>query len=146
MHVTVTEINYSDKDKALQLTTRIFIDDLESAIRAIKKEEEMDLLEPGKGRTTDQLVKEYLNTHLKIKVDGKLWPLSYLGSEKEDLALVCYIELANVKKMKTLEVTNNVLLDLYDDQSNLVHVTYKAPVKSARLVHDKPTEVFKFGK
>src|SRR5882762_5937289 len=72
VHVSVSEINYSEKDKALQITSRIFIDDLELSIRNNRKEPEMDLLAPKNGLTTDQLVSEYLKGHFKIKLDGKL--------------------------------------------------------------------------
>jgi hypothetical protein len=46
--------------------------------------------------------------------------------------------------MKTLEVLNDVIMEIHDDQSNMVHVTYKSPVKSARLMRGKPSETFTF--
>ncbi len=144
IHISVTEITYSDKDKALQLTTRLFIDDLELAIRKKVKNEELDILEPPPGQTTDQYVKEYLAEHLVLKVDGKVVKGSYLGFEKEDVALICYIEFPGVKKMKRLDVWYNAIMEIHDDQSNLVHVTYKSPVKSTRLLADKPQDVFTF--
>src|SRR5882762_9160240 len=52
LHVSVSEINYSEKDKALQITSRIFIDDLELSIRHQRKEPDMDLLAPNNGLTT----------------------------------------------------------------------------------------------
>jgi hypothetical protein len=146
IHISVTEINYSAKDKALQITSRIFIDDLELAIRSKRKEENLDIINPKNGLTTDQMVSEYVKEHLQIKVDGKARPITYLGSEKEDLAIICYIEVQDFKKAKTIEVTNNVIMEIHDDQSNLVHITYNGPVKSARLVKDNPKEIFKFGK
>jgi len=144
VHVSVTEITYSEKDKALQITSRIFIDDLELSIRARRKEPELDIIHPKNGVTTDQLLKEYLNDHLKVKLDGKAQKINLLGTETEDVAIICYIEIENVKKIKTLEVFNDVITDIHDDQSNLVHVTYKSPIKSARLMRDHPSEVFKF--
>ena len=61
-----------------------------------------------------------------------------------DVAVVFYIEIENVKKIKSLEVRNDVIMETHEDQSNIVHVTYKGPVKSVRLLRDKPSEVFKF--
>jgi hypothetical protein len=145
IHATVSEINYSEKDKALQITSRIFIDDLELAIRAKRNEPSLDITQPKNGLTTEQLVKEYLAEHFKIKLDGKVQKMNLLAVETEEAAFVCYIEIENVKKIKTLEVFNDVISEIHDDQSNLVHVTYKSPIKSARLVRDHPSEVFKFG-
>jgi hypothetical protein len=144
VHASVTEINYSEKDKALQITSRIFIDDLELAIRARRKDPSLDITQPKNGITTKELVKEYLTDHFKIKIDGKPVKINFLAVDEEDAAFLCYLEIENVKKIKTLEVFNDVITETHDDQSNLVHVTYKSPIKSARLLRDHPIEVFKF--
>jgi hypothetical protein len=144
VHISVTEITYSEKDKALQMTSRIFIDDLELSIRRDVKDEELDLLKPGNGKTTDQLVSVYLAKHLKVKVDGKLVQQKYLGSEIEDVAIICYIEMPNIKKLKTVETLNDVIQETHADQSNLVHVTYKGKLKSLRLTSEKPSDVLTF--
>lgn len=144
IHLSVSEVNYSEKDKALQMTSRIFIDDLELAIQAALKEDELDLLDPGKGRTTDQLVSQYLSRHMRMKIDGKPVVMNYLGHEREDLALICYIEFPGVKKLKRVEVYNDVIQEVHADQSNLVHVTWKGTVRSARLVKEAPSGTFEF--
>lgn len=144
MHVSVTEVEYNEKNKAIQITSRIFIDDLELSIRSKVKKESLDLLQPGGGLTTDQLVSAYLNEHLRIKLDGKPAMVKYLAHEIEDLAIICYLEIENVKKIKSIEVTNTVIQETHDDQSNLVHITYKGPVKSYRLTREKPTDILKF--
>jgi hypothetical protein len=144
VHMSVTEINYSEKDKALQITSRIFIDDLELSIRREIKDEDLDLLNPGKGKTTDQLVSAYLAKHLKVKVDGKPVVQKYLGSEVEDVAIICYIEIPSIKKLKTIETLNDVIQETHADQSNLVHVTYKEKLKSLRLTIEKPSDILTF--
>jgi Domain of unknown function (DUF6702) len=143
LHVSVSEINYSEKDKAIQITARIFIDDIELSIRHRRNEPEMDLLVPKNGLTTDLLMSEYLKDHFRIKLDGKVQKMKLLGHEVEDVAIVCYIEIENVKKVKTMEVFNDINTETFDDQSNLVHVTFQGPVKSARLMREKPSEIFK---
>ncbi|MEY3405442.1 MAG: DUF6702 family protein [Cyclobacteriaceae bacterium] len=144
IHLSVTEVNYSEKDKTFQITSRIFIDDLELSVRALKKENELNLLEPDKGRKTDDLVSEYLIRHLKVKIDGKPVVLNYLGSEVEDVALICYIESPVIKKFRTIEVWNDVIQETHADQSNLVHVSYRGQIKSARLMRENPSESFTF--
>ncbi len=144
VHMSVTEINYSEKDKALQITSRIFIDDLELSIRRELKDEDLDLLKPSNGKTTDQLVSAYLAKHLKVKVDGKQVVQKYLGSEVEDVAIICYIEIPNIKKLKTIEPFNDVIQETHADQSNLVHVTYKEKLKSLRLTIEKPSDLLTF--
>lgn len=143
VHVSVTEIEYSEKNKSLQITSRIFIDDLELSIQKQLKQESLDILQPKNGMTTDQMVSAYLRDHLKIKLDGKPAKINYIAHEIEDAAIICYLEIENVKKLKSLEVTDDVIQEIHADQSNLVHITFKGPVKSYRLVRDKPTDIFK---
>lgn len=144
IHLSVSEINFNEKDKALQITARIFLDDLEACIRNKRNNQELDVLEPEAGLTSEQLISEYVLKQFSVKLDGKLQKMNFLGFDWEDPAVICYIEIPNVKKFKTIEVKNQVIFDLYDDQSNIVHVTYKGPVKSARLLRDKPSDVFTF--
>jgi hypothetical protein len=140
IHVSIAEIEHNEDAKALQITLRIFIDDLELSIRNKAKAPEMDLLNPGGSKTTDQWVEEYLRDVLKLKVDKRPVLTNYLGHEIEGPAMICYIEVENIKKFKTIEVTNKAILETHDDQSNLVNVNYKDKVKSLRLTNDKPTD------
>ncbi len=138
LHISVTEIEFDEKEKELEIVTRIFTDDLESAIRTQRQMHELDLLNPPPGFTTDQLVKDYLLQQLSITLDGKLQKLNFLGLEKDDEAVICYVQVAQVKKWKTITITNRVLLELFDDQSNLVHVTVSGKVRSMRLMRNNP--------
>lgn len=144
IHISVTEINFSEKDKALQITSRIFIDDLELSVRAQRHEPELDLIEPKNGLTTEGMVKEYVMKHIIVKLDGKIQKMNFLGMEREDPALICYIEIENVKKFKTIEVRNDIIMETHDDQSSIVHVTYKGPIKSMRLTRDNPVGAITF--
>ncbi len=146
MHVSVTEVQYNEKNKSFEIISRIFIDDLELSIRTEKKNESLDLLNPGAGMTTDQLVSEYIDHHFQIRLDGKLRKINYLAYEIDDVALVCYLEVENVRKVKAIEVTNSFIQETHADQSNLVHVTYQGPVKSLRLTRENPSGKLNFGK
>jgi hypothetical protein len=144
IHLSVSEINYSEKDKALQITSRIFLDDLELSIQKQLNKPDLDLLEPGKDLTTEKLISDYVLQHLSVKLDGKIQKLNFLGFEREDPAVICYIEIENVKKFKTIEIKNDVIMETHNDQSNLVHVTYKGPVKSLRLMREKAADILTF--
>jgi hypothetical protein len=146
VHVSVTEITFDEKEKELEIISRIFWDDLEKSIREAKKQPELNLLEPGTAITTDQLVWEYLQPRFKIKMNGKAQVIKYLGHEVEGEAILCYIQVSNVKKFETIEVFNSTITEVYDDQSNLVHVTTDSSVKSLRLMRDNPSGKLMFVK
>ncbi|MFT7603922.1 MAG: hypothetical protein ACI8VT_001490, partial [Saprospiraceae bacterium] len=51
----------------------------------------------------------------------------FIGKEQsEDLQAVwCYLEVTNIKFFNSIEVTNSLLMEVFEDQKNIVHI--KAP-------------------
>lgn len=143
LHVSVTEIEMDEKDKRLEIMMRVFIDDLEVTLSKKFKQPELDILNP-KGLTVDQMMEDYLKTHFKIILDNKLQAIKYLGHELEGDAFIFYIEGKNVKKWKTIQVQNDIITETYDDQSNLVHVTWQGMVRSLRLTRNHPIDKLTF--
>jgi hypothetical protein len=137
IHVSVTEINYDEKEKSLEVMMRIFVDDLETTMRKRHNQPELDITSPA-DKSLDQMMEEYLNESLTISLDGKRQPLSYLGNEREGDAFIFYVEVPKVRKWKTIAISNSVLTSVFDDQSNLVHVTCGGNVKSLRLNKSNP--------
>jgi hypothetical protein len=146
VHVSVTEVSFDEKEKELEIISRIFWDDLEKSIREEKKQPELKLIGAGSNIDTDQLVGEYLQKRFKVTLNGKAQKIKYLGHEIENEAILCYIQVANVKKFETIEIYNSTLTELYEDQSNLVHVTIRETVKSLRLMRDNPSGKLTFEK
>lgn len=144
IHVSVTEIEFDEKDKTLEIMMRVFIDDLELSLQNSLRQPELDILNPKNSVTTDALVKEYLNNHFKIILDGKLQRTNYLGHERESEAFIFYIEVTNVKKWETIHIQNDIIIATHDDQSNLVHVYVQDHVKSLRLTKNTPADKLTF--
>ncbi|MFN3839221.1 MAG: DUF6702 family protein [Cyclobacteriaceae bacterium] len=138
IHVSVTDIVFDEKERELEIIMRIFTDDLETSIRTLRGNPDLDLLNPGP-LTTDEVVKQYVLDRFAILLDGKKQPLHFLGTQAEDDALLCFIQVRGVKKWKTIEVMNSVITETYDDQSNLVHVTVGETVRSLRLMKNNPS-------
>lgn len=144
MHVSVTEIEFDEQEKELEIMSRIFIDDLEKTLQNSLKQPELDLLEPKNGLTIDQMAEKYLTEHVKLSLDNKVQKITYLGHERDGEALVFYLLVSKIKKWKTILIQNDVITETYDDQSNLVHVTIRETVKSLRLTRDKPSDKLTF--
>lgn len=144
LHVSVTEIEYDQKENELEIMIRIFVDDLEKAIRQQRQDENIDILRPNNAITTEKLISAYLADHFAIALDNEKQNIRYLGQEEEGQALICYVLVSDVKAWNSCKVTNTSLLELYDDQSNIVHVTARGKIKSLRLVKDNPQGLFSF--
>jgi hypothetical protein len=144
MHVSVTEIKFDEKEKELEIMSRMFIDDLEKTLQNNLKQPELDLLDPKNGLTLDQMAGKYLTEHLKISLENKSQTVTYLGHERDGEALVFYLLVSKVKKWKTIQIQNTSITEMHEDQSNLVHVTVRETVKSLRLTRDKPADKLTF--
>lgn len=141
MHVTVTEVEFDKESKAIEMSMHVFTDDLETHLRFIENNESLDIIELNT-EARDQLLKTYFVKEVKLKVNGKNYLTSYLGHQVEGDALWVFMEVPSIKKLKTLEIKNTTLLDLYDDQANLIHFEYEGEIYSEKL--DKETLVARY--
>lgn len=144
LHVSVTEIEMDRKDKTLEIVMRVFVDDLELALRKKYNQPELDVLHPRNGLTLDQMMTSYLHDHVTILLEGKPQAIRYIGHEKEDDAFIFYSEVTDVKKWQTIVVQNDILTEIHDDQSNLVHITVDSEVRSLRLTRENPKDKLTF--
>lgn len=144
MHISVTEIEFDEKDKALEIMMRVFIDDLELTMRNTHNQPDLDILNLPAGQSVDEMIKAYLTTHFKVTLDNKSQVANYLGHERESDAFVFYIEVPKVKKFKTIQVMNDIITETHSDQSNLVHVTVGGKVRSMRLTKESPSDKITF--
>ena len=142
-HVSVTEVKYKEDRRALQISSRIFLDDLELALRAHTGEENLDITDEGNWEFLNESLKAYLLEKITFKDQkGKSYPLTYVGAEMEEDVMWCYLEIEKVKKLSSIEVTNEVITEVWSDQENLVHFRAFEKVKSARLYKGESSTVF----
>jgi hypothetical protein len=142
-YVSVTNIEHSKTDKALQITTRIFIDDFQKVL-----EERYDLKEELTTekaiQEVEQMMKTYLTKKLKIWVNGELKTFHFIGKKYEDDVTVCYLEITGVESVTSLEVENAILYEIEEDQQNLVHVKINDRRKSLLLVKENDKGLLNF--
>ena len=144
LHISVTEIDYAEKEMMLKITMRVFVEDFEQTLAQKLKNPDLDIRALQGGLTVDKLATDYLKEHFKISLDGKLQNTAYLGHEIESEAFIFYVEVTGVKKWKTIQVTNDMITEMFEDQSNLVHVSIDDEIKSLRLTKDTPTDKLTF--
>lgn len=122
-HVSKAQVEYSAESEALQISLHIFLDDLEFALEE-KGASNLFLCSEREAENAEEMLQKYLSQQFQIKIDGTTQTYQYIGKEiSEDLAAVwCYFEIPKITAPKSIEVTNEILMDLYDDQKNIVHI------------------------
>jgi hypothetical protein len=142
-HVSVIEVNHNAADKTLEISCKIFTDDFEKVL-AKNYKTKVDLINPPNKAAMDSLVKNYIFHHLSINADGKQLNFSYLGYENESEAAYGYVEVQNISSVKKLEITNNLMYDLFEDQINIMHITVNGGRKSTKLNFPETKAEFSF--
>ncbi|RZJ30232.1 MAG: hypothetical protein EOO48_05505 [Flavobacterium sp.] len=142
-YVSIYQINYSTEKKMLQITSRIFIDDLNSALSK-KYHRPFHLGE--KEQTADDLeqMKQYFSANFQIKANGIQKPIQYMSSEMENNVLICYFRITEIPSVKSLEITNKILFDTVTEQQNIIQTNVGGVKKSLLLTSDNPSDTIKF--
>lgn len=147
-HVSVCSIHYAHEDESLQITMKIFADDLEEALNEppyrSDGEPYLDVLNPKDPQIIDDKVEQYIRKHFELAVNSEVVEPVFLGYELEDLAMWCYLEVTKVKKVDTIKIRNSILTESFDDQVNIVHIDYHDTIKSMKLAGNKLADEVKF--
>ena len=141
-HISVCDIVHKSEEKTLQVSQRVFLDDLEETLNQ-RFNIIIDVTNPKDPDYRDSLIQVYLFENIQITVDGKSKKRTYIGNEIEEDGMWCYIEYYGVKNMNTVEITNTVFFDKFDDQANIIHLKYAGKTKSLKLDLRTPKDVFK---
>lgn len=119
--ISLTEIRFNPSSKKMEISQKIFWDDLEVSL-GNHFEEKVDFLNPKDKAKLDRQVKEYLLLNNQVTVNGKLLILNFLGYEVEEDAAWFYLESSVTELPQSVEVKNTILLEDHDGQQNIVHV------------------------
>ena len=121
-YLSVTNVNYSEKDKAIQITSRIFIDDFEKLL-----EERYDirakLATENESKKADTYIEKYLRAKFRVEIDGKKKSYDFIGKKYDADVMICYLEVPEVDlaQVRSIVIENEILTDLFDEQQNVLH-------------------------
>jgi hypothetical protein len=132
-YFSLTEIKANTFSKTLSVSSKLFIDDLESALQKANKIK-FDLSKSTDNKAVQNTVFNYINSHLQIYLDGKMVPLNLVGFEIENEVVWIYLESKlNNKEFKSTQIINTILYDFSDDQTNLVQFNWNNKNYSEKL-------------
>lgn len=116
-YISNTQVDYIKEQKTLQIITRVFVDDVEAVLK--ERYDVFVSIAHDSVTSADIYLKEYLKEKLQIKINNKPKALNYVGKALDGNILKCYLEINNLKRISTFEISNEVLFDIYDDQQNI---------------------------
>jgi hypothetical protein len=122
-HVSKTDVVYVEKDKSIQITMHIFIDDLEKAFQQ-RGIENLRIGTDKESPMCSQFIAEYLKQKFKIKINTQFTDYQWIGKENSDdmTAVWCYFEIKNVTPLTRIEFVTELMTDVFSDQQNIISV------------------------
>ncbi|WMW78206.1 hypothetical protein RF683_01825 [Flavobacterium sp. 20NA77.7] len=120
-YVGVFQVDYFKEKKSVQITARLFIDDLEKALQK-KHNKHFYITTKDEIANTNKYIEEYIKERFLVKLNNKNQTLTLLTKEQEDNIVICYIKISFSEKLKSFELTNTILTDIFSEQQNLVHL------------------------
>ncbi len=141
--VSVIDVNHNAKEKSLEISVRIFTDDLETVLKN-QTHTSVDLTKATDKAKNDKLIAEYIHNKMQFKIDGKAIQLNYIGYEIQSESSWCYFEVINIPSFKKLDVNCNLLYEWQAQQMNIFHVKENGVEKSYKLDNPKTQAVFDF--
>ena len=142
-YTSVTQIEYVKEKQAIQIISRIFIDDFEKVLRE-RYDQSITLSDINEKEQINSYIGKYLTSKINIKINDIDSEIIFLGKEYENDVMICYLEIINIEHIKSLEITNTVLFDLYSKQQNIVRTNVNSNKKSFILLKGNDKGVLKF--
>lgn len=141
-YISNTQIEYVEAKKSVQIITRVFTDDFENVLK--QRYDDDFTFDDEDAKMIDFYVEKYLGEKLKVKIDDNYMPLIFIGKEIEMGIVKCYLEIENVERINTLEITNQTLFDLFEAQQNIIKLNINAQKKSVVLTKQNDGAVLNF--
>ncbi|MCK9402241.1 MAG: hypothetical protein M0Q26_02460 [Chitinophagaceae bacterium] len=130
--VSVIEINHNTKEATVEISVRVFTEDLEKTLQKYTTTK-LDMVNPADPAFLDKQISNYISKKLSIQVNGQPGIFSYVGHEIQKESVWSYFEIPKVSKLTKLEIDCTLLYDFEKAQSNIIHVKSGNKDKSYKL-------------
>ncbi len=130
---SMTKVDYVEGSKTLKFTTKLNSGHIAEVLK----------INPN---TTafEAEVKKYVNDHFDVYVNGQNKALTFTGSQVNGESVWVYFEANGVSDISSLKIKNNLLLEAYPKQLNLVNIAYKGSQKNMTFMRGKEVNEVSF--
>lgn len=141
VHLSVTNVEYNTSKHEFLIRVRLFVDDFQKILN-IKYGQKCDFRK-GRSQLNDKYLKKYLSEHLDFVINGKSVNYSAIhikDYQVKDITLWVDLWFKYRPEVKTMQIKNTLMFDLYPDQRNLLIFTYKGEQKAYQFGRANPKE------
>lgn len=124
-HVSVTELDIHSQKGEMNVAMHIFIDDLEKGLVEMGAGDSLFLGTGFEREDSDEWIETYVLDHFTVRLDGTPVDFEWVGRELSDDLQAIWVYLAAELPPSDdgiLEITHDLLMEVYDDQKNLLNL------------------------
>ncbi len=152
IHLSITEMDFRVKeDKTeIQISHKIFIDDLEKALRKNYKiafeKSKPNLSTKTQHKEAEKYIYEYLKKVVDITINSQKTEINYVGLEFEGDVVWIYgtLEKESSSEKESISIKNMILMDLFNDQRNMLYMTKEKTKEFLNFTNDERSQAIKF--
>ena len=133
IHVSVTNIDLDPDKGKMEISVKLFSDDFQDLIFQ-KYSVQLQLVDRVKPDDSIEAVNRYLQEALQLEMNGKdLAEPGFVESELNEEATWLFYTYDYGKKIRKVRIRNSLMLEKFDDQTNLVIVSWDGKQNGYRL-------------
>lgn len=127
-HTSLTEMRYNTKSKTFEISLRVFTDDLQKVLSETNQNKKFLVENNDKN---DSFVEAYIKKQfVVVNAKNQKTIINYIGKEKEGEATWIYLEMPVIESINGSKIHNNVLIDMFEDQTNILNIFIQNQKKS----------------
>ncbi len=130
--MTVVDIKHDTKQQSLNISVKLFTNDIEEALKKTTTKS-IDLLNPKNKAEMETELMNYIKKRLSIMLNNKATTIDFIGYEKEEDAIWAYLEIKKVGLPKNIKIDTKLLYDFLPQQSNIIHAEVNGVKKSSKV-------------
>ncbi|MBP6373314.1 MAG: hypothetical protein KA325_02755 [Flavobacterium sp.] len=140
-YMGIYQVTYAPAKKRLQIAMRLFVDDCNTVLYQTYQQK-TKLGDPHESPSDMQWMNTYVQSHFKVVLNGKSYPIQFKRKELENNVLVCYYTCEEVPKFNRVVLENTVFTDVFPDQQNMIQAQLFGKKQSALLTQSVVEAVF----
>lgn len=133
-YVSVTTLKYNYEQKSIEITCKMFANDVEDALKKINNTK-VDVLNPSNKKVVEDMLSEYIKKRLNIEMNGKHLTFNFIGYEKDEDYAVCFLEITGVEVPKSFVIEDKLLYEYLKTQSNIVNIEVSGKKQSSKVTN-----------
>lgn len=135
-HASVTQMQYNPTEKVFEISIRMFTDDLEKGLT----NDQNSRVRLDSEAKNDPALEKYVRSHVAYVSGQQPKPFNYVGHEVEADAHWLYLEMPHAEPFRGGQLKQNVLMELFDDQVNMVNIQYQGQKKTFVFRKNQPVQ------